>query len=30
MPTEEEMQAEIEQLRAENEALKKPRVGKCP
>ena len=25
MPTEEEMQAEIERLRAENEALKRPR-----
>ena len=25
MPTEEEMQAEIERLRAENESLKKPR-----
>jgi hypothetical protein len=27
MPTEEEMQAEIERLRAENEALKKPTRG---
>jgi hypothetical protein len=27
MPTEEEMQAEIERLRAENEALKKPARG---
>jgi hypothetical protein len=27
MPTEEEMQAEIERLRAENEALKKPAHG---
>jgi len=27
MPTEEEMQAEIERLRAENEALKKPERG---
>jgi hypothetical protein len=27
MPTEEEMQAEIERLRAENEALKKPVRG---
>jgi hypothetical protein len=27
MPTEEEMQAEIERLRAENEALKRPASG---
>jgi hypothetical protein len=27
MPTEEEMQAEIERLRAENEAMKKPARG---
>jgi hypothetical protein len=27
MPTEDEMQAEIERLRAENEALKKPARG---